>query len=1089
MLSTRAAGRSLCSALLLTVLWGCESKEEPASDPATPPVKGHPTPENPQEFISAEGQAGQMSGRGGPDAGVSAPENSSAGTDDSAAARTVEEGDIYRALGPGKLLNLNPYRGLQVVDIADVSKPRVIGRLRESGQPVEMYVIGQRALVLLNNWTGYWGSRSDVRVEQRTGGLVLSVDLTNPAAPTVIDREFVAGSILTSRLTRQGERASLYVAAQDYNCDEMQAQQPGGCPRTVVQSLDVSTPELTPRTTLNLGGYVRALQATPEALIVARDIYEATGRSVHSAVSLVNIGNIDGEMVEGPQTPIEGQVRNKFNLDLRGGVLRVVSGSTWWGNASANTNHVETFDARDPQSLARLAHCTFGAGQQLFATLFMQDRAFFVTYLRQDPFHAFALGADGACQERSEFVVSGWNDFFKPAFADTRLIGIGTNDEQQQRTMSVSLYDVTNLDNPNPLLARKDVAAQTSGSAASWDDKAFSVLEGAVSVPALDDPSALETGLVLLPFESYGQTPDERRAGVQIYTFSERTLSRRGFMNHGQPVNRSFQPAAQLTANLSAESLSLFDSRDPNAPVKMGEVELAPSYGDVLDYGTFLVRVRDTRATYGRWWDANATPPPAYAEIIAKAGDPDAVEPIARIELPAGSRTFRVGSLLVVITTTSTYQPDPTNASRGVASHKSTLQIYDLLDPQNPVRVSSLESDRLLPAYGYGWGRSYANGLEMSCGVMDGAFYDDFSRTLPNALVLGRNVPQQESLGEFETCSRYYSGQPSCRYEASGTCEWSEGYSTCQRKVGTDLKVCDQTFVQCKRVDAETTCKPLAEPPAASGEHCYTGEHFRYWQSMELDVLDLRDPRAPVLAPVTFAREEESAGLVASGESVYYAFKRPYLVSGDDRPFAKYYFREVGLGDPAHPAVGEPVNVPGQLLAVAGPKLFTRDLRWGAEVAETWLHVSRRDATGATLEASQQFAGRDVTGAIMDGTTRVLVTHRDLARSYYYESPTSPRSLDQLAIYSAEGLVKLGETDVDSWSDMTQAVDGRVLFSVPSGMLIVNAQTPSAPYAQAYFPYQGWQRKISYDGQTLFVAGGPYGLYRMDATTHNLQPK
>lgn len=1036
----------------------------------------HPELDDPHEFVSAEGYAGQTS-QNTADAGLaaSAPESSS---DAKSSARTVEEGDIYRALGPGRLLNLNPYRGLQVIDIADVSKPSVIGRLRESGQPVEMYVVGQRALVLLNDWTGYYGSRTDVAVEHRTGGLVLSVDLTDPTAPRVTDREFVPGSILTSRLTRQGERAALYVAATSYDCSSS-PQDPGACPSTVVKSIDASTADLVPRTTLNLGGYVSALQATPDALIVARTNWNVDQRSV---VSLVDIRDLEGRMEEGAQTQIAGHVASKFNLDLRDGVLRVVSGARRWP-VSDNSNHVETFAAGDRSTLTPLAHCTFGDGQQLFATLFMQDRAFFVTYLRQDPFHAFALGANGSCEERTEFVVSGWNDFFRPVLDNRRLIGIGSND-QGGRTMAVSLYDVTNLDNPTPLVARKEVEAQHSSSEASVDDKAFSVIEGAVDLVATDDPSARETGLVLLPFYSYGSTTEQRRAGVQIYTFGERTISRRGFLNHGQPVMRSFQPAAQLTANLSAESLSLFDTRDPSAPVEQGRVELAPSYSDVLDYGGFLARVRDTRSAYSGWWSADTTPPPAYVELISKNDDPDTATPIASIEIAAGARTFRVGALLIVISTTSSYD------SVGKGTHHSVLKVYDLHEPAQPTLLSSLESDRLLPAYGYGWGRYYGLGFGAGfgmCGTMDGSFYDDFSRVLPNALVLGRNLPQQQSLGSYEFCQRSTNLTPSCAYEDSTSdCTWEQGYESCERKIDSDQRVCTSSFYRCSRVGGETACTDLATAPATlSPEYCYTHERYRYWQSMELDVLDLRDPRAPKLTAVNFAPEEEALGLVQSQNSVYFAFKRPHTMAKDSRPFAKHYFREVNLSDPAQPAVGAPVNVPGQLLAVAGTRLFTRDLRWGEKTAETWLHVLQRENERATLVTSQSFTGRDVTHALVDDSGHVFVTHRQLNSPGVYAYSNTP-SFDLLTIFGAADLAKQGETTLDAWSDLTQAVDGRLLFTVPGGMLVVNAQTPAAPYAQAYFPYQGYQRKISYDGQSILVAGGPYGLYRLDATTHNL---
>lgn len=1062
------------SALMFGLLVGCgESASESEALPDAGPGPGPgPMIGEDGEFLSAEGQPGQRSSGPGAADAAAAP----ASSQDSAggkAERTVEEGDIYRVLAPGRLLNLNPYRGLQVVDISDVSKPAVIGKLRESGAPVEMYVVGQRAIVLLNNWTGYWGSRSDVKVEQQQGGLVLSVDLSNPTAPVVTDREFVPGHIQTSRLTREGGAAALYVAAQLYGCWGMNTSGVE-CTGTVVKSFDVSSPDMVAQSRIDLGGYVSAVQGTPNALIVARQRYDGSWPA-KSQVSLIDISSASGSMREGGQVTVAGMVNNKYNLDVRNGFLRVVSTGTW---GAGNTNYLQTYDARDLTQLKPAAECTFGAGQQLFATLFMEDRAFFVTYLRQDPFHAFALGADGSCQERTEFVVSGWNNFFRPVFDNQRLIGIGMND-QDGRTVAVSLYDVSDLDNKNPLLARAEVNAKDSWSSANWDDKAFSVLENAVSVNAFALPEQVETGLVLLPFAGYDKATNTGSAGVQIYTFSDRTLTRRGVMRHGALANRSFQPQANLTANLSDAELSLFDTANPDQPLEKGRVELAPSYTKVLDYGSHLVRVHDTRASYQGWWSYDAPPPPAYAEIIPNGGDPDGASAIARVSIPAGARTFKVGTLLVAVSTKSTYA-----AGGGVGQHRSTIRVYDLREPEKTVELSSLETERLLPAYGYGWG--YRGG--MTCGVMDGSwYYDDFSRVIGNAIVFGRNQPQQQSTGSYEMCWSNYYEPRDCRGLAN--CAWTEGSKNCARNLATNQTVCTGSFVRCTSQDAGAPdCQPIDESTLPVQKNCYTAEQYRYWQSMELDVLDLTDPRAPAIKTVAFAKEEEAEGLVATADSVYFAFKKPFVRSGDTRAYVKFYFRQVDVRDPKSPVVSAAVNVPGELLAVEGDRLITRDLRWGESVAESQVHTLQRSGDRVTLTHSVQFDDRLVKKVLPDGKGHLYVSHAPQYRYYGYGSGEK-RPLDTLTIYNTSDLVKIGETDIDSWADMTQALDGRLVFGVGGGFLIVNAQSPATPYAQAFFPYMGYSENLTFSGNTILLAGGPFGIYAFDATTHNLLQK
>lgn len=555
-------------------------------------------------FISADGYQGQESGSKN-----ASPNEAAAIEDQSGGAaseeRTVEEGDIYKVLGDSRILNLNAYRGLQVIDFSDVSKPVIVGRLAVAGSPVEMYVEDKKVVVLLNNWVGYYGSRKDVKVDTREGGLVLLADISDPNKPKALDQAYVPGYISTSRLTVGGGQAALYVAAGNWN----------GEARTVVKSFDVSGDSIVDRTQLDLGGYVQDIQATTEALLVARNDWSDDYN--RSKVTIIDISNPSGVMVQGDEIKVAGTVSNKFNMDLYKGVLRIASGANW---DASNTNHIQTYDASDFSKLTEIDHCSFSDGQQLFATLFLGNKAFMVTYLRKDPFHAFWIGDDGSCQQRSEFVVSGWNDYFRAVFDEQRLIGIGKNDESGGSTMAVSLYDINDLSSTNPLLARAEVALDQSWSEASWDDKAFSVLEDALSPEAADG----ETGLVLLPFEGWSEKDQTYVAAVQIYTFSKNTLTRRGVMNHGASVRRSFLADAQTTANLSDSELSLFDDSAPDSPRELGRVELAPNYTQILTFGDYMVRLKNT-SNYYSWWGTRTAMPNSLAEVISRAEIPIAL--------------------------------------------------------------------------------------------------------------------------------------------------------------------------------------------------------------------------------------------------------------------------------------------------------------------------------------------------------------------------------------------------------------------------------------------------------------------------------
>src|SRR5690606_1180286 len=93
--------------------------------------------------------------------------------------------------------------------------------------------------------------------------------------------------------------------------------------------------------------------------------------------------------------------------------------------------------------------------------------------------------------------------------------------------LAASLWEIEDLENPQPLIARATVTDSYGWSEAQWDDRAFTVLENAVSVQQGD---VTETGLVLLPYSGYDPNTGTYGTGVQLFTFSRDTLTKRGVL-------------------------------------------------------------------------------------------------------------------------------------------------------------------------------------------------------------------------------------------------------------------------------------------------------------------------------------------------------------------------------------------------------------------------------------------------------------------------------------------------------------------------------------------------------------------------------
>ncbi|MES2127844.1 MAG: beta-propeller domain-containing protein [Pseudomonadota bacterium] len=662
-LSSRLLGFALSLALAAC---GGGGGTASTSTPPPPPVLGGQT-----SFISADYASTAFAND---DLMTAVPAAASAVTKSDA--RTVAEGDIYAVLESGKtLLNLSSYRGVQVIDISDPLHPTMLGRAALNGTPVEMYRSGNFAYVLVNYWNEYRRASkggADV-LDHYQGAAVMTVDVSNRSAPRVTASMRVPGYIQTSRLTSGNGKSSLYLAINDATAmsDNSGAYIIG---QTTVQSFSIGAQGvLEKKGTLSLGGYIQAIAATESRLMVARGDANAPG----SRVAVIDISSPDGVMVQGGDAAVSGTVQKKTNMHIAGTVLRVVSSNSW--ASTSNTNHVESYDIADIAHPKAIDHDTFGNGQQLFGTTFLPDRAFFVTYLRKDPFHAFSITADGQMQERSEFVVSGWNDFFFPVQANARLVGVGFNDANSRRALSVSLYNVSDLSNPTPLLARADIDLATSWSEANFDDRAFRVLENATSIIA-PDGKTVETGLVLLPFTGYDNGGAQYQSGVQVFTFSATTLTRRGVMNLSSDVRRSFiaDASQDLVANLSDSQLGLFNLKDPANPAARGTLALAPSYSQFVAVGGVGVRYHDGD---NGWWGNNAGALRKDTLEIVPLADADNAAPLASITVASGARIHSVGGKLVVLST------DMNNVS--------TIDTYDLSTPSKPQALGHLVTSSL----------------------------------------------------------------------------------------------------------------------------------------------------------------------------------------------------------------------------------------------------------------------------------------------------------------------------------------------------------------------------------------------------------
>ena len=1047
--------RIILIAIFLFYIAGCSDDKkrldtEPVSDD---PVKTEKIPfdeatDEPEfgdsEFISATGPKEDNYGEdydnesNNARTGNNSTENSGSEADSEAA---IEEADIYKMYGDDVLLNLNSYKGFQVIDLSNIEQPEIIASIQVTGQPVEIYVIDQVAYVLVSGYSTYYYEISRFAPTQFIGSLVMAVDISDLHNPRILSKLPVEGTINTSRIVTKDNISTLYVISNHYNdrneYDEMNIQDNAdfsdNVPRgwsSYVTNYNISNPELIDEIdSLRLDGSTqsRIVYASPETLVVPIEEY-IRGEGRKTRLSIIDISELRDEIEVSLEFTVDGRVQNKFNMDIYNNLLRVVSHYDRWNfenntfDEGSNLSSVYTFNISEPSNSALerlLDKKTFGGFEDLYATIFVENKAFFVTYLRSDPFHAFEIKDDGSIIEHNEFFISGWNNFFKVIDNKQRLMGVGVNDDNGNRNLAVSLYDITHLsplqnEEPEtdindlscgrwPCIDREQMDSESSYSEAQWDERAFTVLENAISVRG---DSGEETGLILIPFSIWSLNMDEAcdnndeeciyddifTTGVQIFTFNNNNITKRGRLNHTSEVRRSFL-AANHIASLSEKTLSLFDFSDINNLEHVSDLSLAPNVSSFFifgDYGVRINRVSDDNMRHAR---KNCNVTHALIQVVdLENGKP--VDGVLDFELKCEfyGEFIKSGNLLVNILHEDNYEDTDTK-----------ITVYDFSNPELPVIKKILTTDKVLKNnkyYDECWDcyeNNISNSMNMDSGMnsdMNGEMSENGMGMNSQALAVAEGWAKESeydiaSLADsivftVEKLKTRQSGtRIRCEYNPTGGYEdYSDCYGNYGNNTGTNIDsnsdfsnnssngesnswsnseansaansmnyddempptdaghdTCWYSDYLCEGEGADTTCKQCKY--YANGheecinleieERCYEEDVIEKYRVIDIEILKLENPENPVFAEtIEFSKDKnmDLDSIISDEKSIYVNYSIPVEVEDSNLSFSRYYFQAVDLSNPEQPEFGPEINIPGRLRMLDGNKIVTENFSW-----------------------------------------------------------------------------------------------------------------------------------------------------------------
>ncbi|HHB93440.1 MAG TPA: hypothetical protein ENK59_09555, partial [Thioploca sp.] len=463
----------------------------------------------------------------------------------------TEKPDIFRLVG-NKLLYANEAaKRFQVIDVSDISKPNLIASIALSGNPKELYIIDDYYILLQVNYNSYNEAATELIVLQQGADNRLNT----------IDKMTISGRFIESR--RRGNY--IYSVSERYDSiDEI-------CKVCVTtyfanrNNLSINVLELKNTGKLEVIDEAKIIGYSPQIAIFSDNLVIANHNPEEDKWRTTQIQVFDltqsDPLVELPLIKVPGQVPSEFHLNVLNQQLRVVYGPE--NRTDGSTLAIYNLTPEQVTLAGQVDKIAPGEG--LFATRFVDDRAFIVTYERTDPLWVIDLSDSSNPTILGELIIPGWSE--KLFFHEDRLFAVGMDDQVKEnedikraRRVAISLFDVENPTKPALINRITPLVNQVSY---SWS-------------PALDDERALlldwQDAFAALPINSW-----EANVGnnLQIISFTDDKLKDVGLLPTSTEIQRSLMLDSNILAGLSNQSLITLRWGVDKKPEILAELELA----------------------------------------------------------------------------------------------------------------------------------------------------------------------------------------------------------------------------------------------------------------------------------------------------------------------------------------------------------------------------------------------------------------------------------------------------------------------------------------------------------------------------------
>jgi len=463
---------------------------------------------------------------------------------------TTEKPDIFSLVNQELFYANGQAERFQVIDLKDVKQPKLAAWAKMTGNPREIYVMDNYYVLLQQN-----------EYVDNKEGTYLTVFTKDSAGKLVVVQELpLDGWFMESR--RRGQM--IYTVTQSYgnavavdcaNCEQSIQQQVG----VIITALRVGEDgQLTQVDQAILPGYSPIVAIFNDYLVMAnRDPQNWQD----SQVQVFDLTSDNGQLITLPVIKIAGgYIPSEFHLSVANQQLRFVYGADDLKLGSSLI--VYDLAGQQPSLLGKIDN--IAPGEALFATRFVDNRAFVVTYERKDPLWIIDLTDPTKPSILGELHVPGWSE--KLFFNQDRLFAVGIDDQPTENEkdqwinrVALSLFDVK--DPTQPTLLSKFIPLLDKVHY-SWS-------------PATGDERALlldwDNEFAALPINAWEISATNL---LQLVTFTDDKLTDAGYLSSPVSLQRSLTIGDHQLAALSDEEL--FTLQWGNDKVEqLGQLELA----------------------------------------------------------------------------------------------------------------------------------------------------------------------------------------------------------------------------------------------------------------------------------------------------------------------------------------------------------------------------------------------------------------------------------------------------------------------------------------------------------------------------------